>query len=149
MISGANSCITQVNLQIRSAAADAAPANAAAAAAAAARGLFGCGEGQCIVAAAGKGRNEPTSLHSSYSLIGQSDEIARGMKKRLPVSKILVYMIMYFELKKTNDVCVSLASVKIIINIVEVMNLTEEELMQLPAEDREKILTLRTKLRNA
>lgn len=29
------------------------------------------------------------------------------------------------------------------------MNLTEEELMQLPAEDREKILTLRTKLRNA
>ncbi|KAF8387258.1 cpf-2 [Pristionchus pacificus] len=33
--------------------------------------------------------------------------------------------------------------------LLQVMNLTEEELMQLPAEDREKILTLRTKLRNA
>ncbi|GMT08574.1 hypothetical protein PENTCL1PPCAC_30748 [Pristionchus entomophagus] len=33
--------------------------------------------------------------------------------------------------------------------LLQVMNLTEEELMQLAHEDREKILTLRTKLRNA
>ncbi|GMT31638.1 hypothetical protein PFISCL1PPCAC_22935, partial [Pristionchus fissidentatus] len=33
--------------------------------------------------------------------------------------------------------------------LLQVMNLTEDELLQLPAEDREKILTLRTRLRNA